>query len=1240
MSRKYRSGRASSRWLWFFVVLLALSLGGRATSVKAVILWSDLGTTLAHETQAGLDVLGGAARRDDNSSDTLYFKFHVDPLSDVSTEEYFAAFELYENGEERLAVGNSLKAWAYSAFNTTATGEYNRVSGDMDLRSLRPEPASSPGVPLPYELPRRGIENTFVFKVHYVPGGEDEVTVWLNPDLTAGATEADQPEGLVTTFLANASFDQIRLRHGGGGRGWAFSDMAIATSFNDFINGGPSDSTAANASGGESQMTVRSWQREQGLPQNAVRALAQTLDGYIWIGGDDGVTRFDGVRFMTFGTREGLGNGLVRVLLADSGGGLWLGTGGGLTRMRDERFTTLATKDGLPSDTITALAEDKLGQIWVGTDAGLALVRDGKVVPFKVATAAFGTHAIATLHRDRHGTMWAGVKGLGVFHFDEGSFVPLTEASVEALLRDPHCLLEDRSGRIWIGAGDDFILCHEANEWRRYRVPRHLNRPYVTALAEEADGTVWAGSVSEGLFEFKAGKLAALDARRGLSDNFVEALIVDREGNLWVGTGAGLSRLRRSQLTVFGQNDGLGYGPIEGLAEITPGLVWVCKPGDGLYQWHGRTFNRLTTSDPSLHSANLHSVLAARDGSSWVGGADGILRFKSPLDPDIQSEPLALPGKEVTALAEGRSGRIWSGTADGDLWCRSGTNWQRLTNFQHAVTALVPDQEETMWVGTDGGGVFQWTPRAVSRLDKDNGLLSDMIRTLHLDGEGVLWIGTAGGGLARWQGGRISNFGSREGLPDNTIVQILEDGAGTLWLGTKRGIAGVSRRDLAAVADGASSAVYPQVYGRSEGMPSEECAGGFFPSGLATKGGQLWFPTLKGIVVVDPQRQQNGAPPSVLLEEVVVDETSVNFRRNESTHETNRDEPLQIAPGKKRIEFHFTGLSFAAPERVRFRYRLEGLDPDWVEAGTRRIAFYGYLPPGDYQFRVIACSSAGVWNATGATLPVRVLRRFYQSYAFIGASAIGLVALVAGSVRIGVKRKLQRRLRQLEQERAVERERARIAQDLHDELGSSLTRLSLLSDLLKKEHKTNPAEAEVHAARISQTSTESVRALEEIVWALRPGSDSVQSLIEYIAHFAKELFGGDTTQCRLDLPENLPNVPLPPEMRHNIFLIVKEALTNTLKHAHAREVLVQARGSETALEIVVADDGVGCHLPPAPGVVNHNGLVNMQARAAAMGGALKVESRPGAGTRVSITVNFPKRTGSQPIASPTSTHLC
>jgi signal transduction histidine kinase len=595
----------------------------------------------------------------------------------------------------------------------------------------------------------------------------------------------------------------------------------------------------------------------------------------------------------------------------------------------------------------------------------------------------------------------------------------------------------------------------------------------------------------------------------------------------------------------------------------------------------------------------------------------------------------ALAGLNVISLAEDRDGGVWAGTREGEVWRHWQGNWVTVTNYSqpHPITAIVQDTDGAIWIGTEGGGLCRFKEEGRSHFGKGGRLLSDWIRTLYLDPQGALWIGTAGGGLSRWRDDRMATFTTREGLPDNTISQILEDDLGRLWLGSNRGIACVSKRELEELAAGKIAVVYPQVYGRAEGMPSEECTGGFHPAGLKTKSGRLCFSTLKGIVAADPRAQTADAPaPTVVLEETLVDGVVVDVKRpppvtadRESQNRgiSTAGMEIRIGPGKHRLELRYTGMSFSAPERVRFRYRLEGLDTDWVEAGARRAAFYNYVPPGQYRFRVIACSTEGIWNETGASLVLIVMPHFWQAWWFIALAALGLLGTLGGAVRLVEKRKHQRRLKQIEQERALERERARIAQDLHDDLGSSLTRISLLSDLARTD-KDNPAQVEAHAQKIFQSASQTVRALEEIVWALRPGSDSLQSLVEYIAHFANELFEGDHTRCRLDLPHDLPAHSLPPEMRHNIFLVVKEALTNALKHARAREVRVQAKASARTLEIVVQDDGQGFDaqaLPPMPG--KRHGLGNMRRRAEDMGGTLAVESAPGKGTTVRLMVSFP-----------------
>jgi ligand-binding sensor domain-containing protein/signal transduction histidine kinase len=1222
-----------SRWTLVFF----LAVWWQATAVRATILWSDLGSTLVRDTGPGSDILGDVVKRNASSKGTLYFKFHVDPLSDASTEEYFAAFELYEGDAERLALGNALKAWAYSAFNTSEKGQSNNPSGYIDLRSAKPEP-SGVGAYFTYELPHRGLEVTMVFKVQYMAGADDLVTVWLNPDLGPGATETAQPTNLITQFHANASFDQIRLRHRGGGEGWAFSEMAIATTFNDFVVDAGSRKIGRAGPGigrGELPLTFRSWQREQGLPQNFVRALAQTREGYIWVGTDDGVTRFDGVRFVSFGLPEGLRSGPVQVLLGDTRGALWIGgVGGGLSRREHGQFSTFTSRDGLPSDTINALAEDKVGRIWVGTQAGLALWQGERFERLDGAEE-IKDKPVTTLFEDRKGTMWVGTTGAGVFHFQSDHLVALRGTAVDELLQNPHCLLVDRNGRIWVGAGDDFVLCDEGGQWQRHRIPRHLARHYISSLAEAPDGTVWAGSVSEGLFQFRGGKLDAINAGGGLSDNMVESLLVDHEGKLWVGTHGGLNRLRPGDLAALSHNEGLGYGAVQGLAEVAPGVVLAGKPSDGLYRWNGGDFSPLPVDGISQRELRINALLRARDGSCWIATTKGVLRATNPYAIELDPGAPALSNLSVISLSQDRQGGIWAGTREGELWQLTEGKWRALTNYapEHPITALAPEADGSMWIGTDGNGLDRYKGTVVGHWDKGSGLLSELIRTLYLDPDGALWIGTAGGGLSRLRNGRLATFTTREGLPDNTISQILEDDAASLWLGGNDGIVRVSKLDLDDLAAGRIPAVYPQVYGRAEGMLSEECTGGFFPSGLKTKSGLLWFSTLKGIVVADPHRHADEATmPGVVLEEVLVDGVPYpEFSRVESAPEA-----LRIPPGRHRIEFRYTGLSFDAPERVRFRYQLTGLDANWVDAGSRRVAFYTYVPPGRYRFRVIACNADGVWNETGASLALTVLPHFWQTWWAISLGVAGLLALLGRAVGAVERRKHQRRLRQLEQERALERERTRIAQDLHDEMGAKLCRISFLSEDARQ-GDMSPGELKQQICSISDASREVLHSLDEIVWAVNPHNDTLEQLASYIGQYVEEYFETTGIQCEVDLPtQTLPH-PLSSQTRHHLFLAVREAFTNILKHSGATRSKVSMTCHDSTLEIVISDNGGGFDPPRTevdgdePSAGSGNGLRNMCQRMADIGGHCAVESAPTHGTTVRFLLALDKLSPNEPM---------
>jgi ligand-binding sensor domain-containing protein/signal transduction histidine kinase len=1225
-----RGGR--TKWWGWVAALLVLFC---ATPVQAVILWGDPGAMLIFDNGAGRDILEGAVKRDDSSNDTLYFKFHVDPQSDSTTEEYFAAFQLYEADAERLAVGNALKAWAYSAFigqdRLTETGP---APAYVDLHSSVLD-QSAAGTTASYELPRRSVERTIVFKVQYVAGGDDLVTVWLNPDLSPGANEVYQSESLTTRLSANAAFDELRLRHGGGGTGWIFSGLAIGTSFADFVDSSSAKplSSAPETSFTAQRLSFQSWQRETGMPRGAVRALAQTRDGYLWLGADDGLARFDGVRFVSFDLSHFTRDSDVRALLGDSHGALWIGSvSNGLVRYVNGSFTPLTASDGLPTNNITALAEDRRGRIWIGTELGLCAWQDGQISVIGGAEILRDQRITALCH-DASGTMWIGVGGVGVFRFQAGVLTPVTDPEMDALLRQSHCLLLDRNERIWVGAGDDFVLCWDSGQWRRFRIPRHSATPFVTSLAEQPDGTVWAGSRSEGLFQFKEGKLAAVNASAGLLDNRITALFVDREGHLWIGRDSGLSRLRRDQLFTLGQSEGLGFGAVYGLAEVAPGVIWAVKPGDGLYRWDGRTFNRLTAAGLTPRDSGLGAMLVTRDGSCWIAVTNGVLLFRDPQAVADESRLLKLTNVTISALAEGFDGSIWAGSRAGELWQLARGQWTRAALFApiNGITALVAEADGSVWVGTDGRGLFRWNKSAQTEFNRGNGLLSDVIRTLHRDTAGRLWIGTDGGGLACWHNGKMTSLTTLQGLPENSVTQILEDNAGRLWLGGNRGIACVNKLDFEAQSQINARTVLPYFYSRSDGMPAQECSSGFFPSGLKTKSGLLWFSTLKGIVVANPQLlPTNTIVPAVILEDVLVDGVSVPDFRNAMAAKSamlgspTPHAPLRIGAGKHRLELLYASINFETPESTQFRYQLEGLDSEWIEAGTRRTAFYNYVPPGEYHFRMAASNRGDAWSEAEATLTLVVARHFWQRWWVVALAGTGLLAGVVGGVRFVEKRKAQQRLKRLEQERALERERHRIAQDLHDEMGAKLCRISFLSEHAQRNDEAR-GEIRDQINTIADASRELLHTLDEIVWAVNPHNDTLEHVASYINQYAQNYFHNTGIECELDMPDQFETHPISSQTRHHLFLAVHEAFTNILKHSGATRARVVMTCTDSNFQICVEDNGQGFPLvAPNGSALNHggteDGLRNMRHRLENVGGTCRIESVPGRGTNICFII--------------------
>jgi ligand-binding sensor domain-containing protein/signal transduction histidine kinase len=956
----------------------------------------------------------------------------------------------------------------------------------------------------------------------------------------------------------------------------------------------------------------------------------------------DGVVRFDGVRFVRIGPDDPTNQLANRVLClhVGRGGQLWLGTdGAGLMRYAAGNFTAfLQGKEGTPVNCVRSVVEDVTGDLWLGTQGGLGRFKDGKATWFTTANGF--TNAVFSVWNmafDREGRLWIA-DWTSLKAFKEGRFeTPLLSPPPRPPVR---AVYADDAGNMWAGMMGHAWQLGNQGQWTSLADVERFARLEVTAFCQTRAGEIWVGT-RRGLFCWRNERWAAFTVREGSVSTEVRVLFEDREGNLWVGTGTGgLARLKRRVLKTYTARNGLTDGGVLALREKPDGGLWVGLSDGRLAHGSAGAFHRFEAKGLPA-DAPVKAVLCTREGALWVGTfGSGLVRLQesnlTQFTPSVGS-PARID--KITALLEDRAGEIWIGSFYG-LYKATGSNVVVPVlvggrELRAPVTALVEDNAGGMWVGCHGLGVVRLARDQATWVTRRDGLPTALIRTLHQDRTGTVWIGTEAG-LCSWRSGRVSRFTKAHGLVDDTISQILEDDADNLWLGSNRGIMRVAKRELLAIAQGRNALLEVFACGQGDGMLSLECLGGFCPAGLKTSDGKLWFPTAKGLVMVDPSQLKltmNSTPPPVYIEEVRADGKLV--ARPHSMPVALADQPsppapVVLPPSARRLEFIYTGLSLTAPERVRFKHRLEGFDADWMEAGTVRSVVYAKLPPGRYRFQVIACNNDGVWNETGHLLPFRIAAPFWQTWWFPTFAGLGSAGALSGAVRFISVRQLRRKLRRLEEAHAIEKERMRIAQDMHDEIGGKLSRISFLSDMARR-HVSEMSEASQQIDEVSEAARDVIRTVDEIVWAVSPRNDTLESLTHYICRHAEEFFELTPVELELELPGEFPARRLSADVRHNLFCAVKEALNNVLKHAGATKVRIAFVASASSFQVTVRDDGSGFRAEEVLAAALHtgngadtarrgNGLLNMRERLESIRGKCVLKSQPGKGARAMFSV--------------------
>ena len=749
------------------------------------------------------------------------------------------------------------------------------------------------------------------------------------------------------------------------------------------------------------QYNLDVWTTADELPQNSVNAIVQTRDGYLWLGTYGGLVRFDGVRFTLFDVASGaLESNGVQALLQDRSGALWIGTnGGGLTRYQKGKFLTFRVADGLAHDIVRTLYEDRAGRIWIGTNNGLGLYEGGRFSKY-TAKDGLANGVVRAIVEDREGGLWIGTNGGGLDLLAHGRFSHLT--TKEGLPNDfVFALLEDREGALWIGTNGGGLVRRQEGKLTVFTTHDGLPGNIVWSLHEDPRGSLWVGTYGGGIARLRSGRFEALTTGNGLSNDFVRALHSDREGSLWIGTySGGLCRLREGKFTTYTTREGLSYDFVRTALEDREGNLWVGTTGGGLCRFREGRFHCLGPKEGL--GPDIRALHEAPDGALWVGtSGSGLFRLGGDrLTSYTRAD--GLPHPNVTAIADDGSGGLWLGTNGGGIARFHG----RFTTFDvsdglasNFVLSLHVDRSGSVWSGTDGGGLSRFHEGAFTTFTTREGLGSDIVFAIHEDAGGVLWIGTSDG-LSRYEDGLITSFGARQGLADDVVFSLVDDGAGFFWLGGNRGISRVSRNDLEEVRRGTRPRVAVTTYGRADGMRSDECSGIAQPSSWRGRDGRLYFPTAKGLVVVNPAHMpSNTVPPPVQIEEVVADGVPLTT--------------ALVQPGRERVEIHYTALSFLAPRKVQFRYRLEGFDREWITAGSLRTAYYTRLPPGEYTFRVAASNNDGVWNDEGDSRVIVVKPFFWETRLFTVLVGLGLLGAAGAAYAFRVRR-LEARRRELE----------------------------------------------------------------------------------------------------------------------------------------------------------------------------------------------------------------------------------
>jgi signal transduction histidine kinase/ligand-binding sensor domain-containing protein len=975
--------------------------------------------------------------------------------------------------------------------------------------------------------------------------------------------------------------------------------MALAACVALFVLS-PRSALALNPKRALTQYTRTVWTQEHGLPQDTIRAVTQTKDGYLWLGTDEGLAQFDGYDFVVFNKENGaLPSNSVGALWAARDGGLWIGTSGGLTFCRDRKFTTYTRKDGLADIFISSITEDQSGAVWMAAGIFVSRFQNGKFTNYSPGEN-LPIESPRAVYLGRDGALYvAGFAGVARREGDRFvSVIGPPEVGGDIVTN----LTQDHSGNLWVAGPSGLLMRTPAGKLRQFQTKDGLPDNFVRSLWEDRDGNVWAGT-NGGLARLENGRFVSNPVATASERDWVRCIYEDTEGNLWVGMNSGLNRFRDDIFTVYGEAEGLPSDEPTTVYQDRRGRIWIGFHDRGLVEL-GNGKPRVYTARDGLPSNEIFSIredhagdllIATREGPSRMHDGRFIKQFiDDPLNRRLSFDFL-----------EDRAGRFWAALPAGLSQLQGGRARNVIPGgplLNDALVILCETRDGSLWAGSYAQGLWRLKDGQSKLYTISDGLSSNEIRSLVDDRDGTLWIGTFGGGLNALRNGHFFSVTAKEGLLSDNISHVEDDGQGSLWLSTTRGICRVHKQDLNDYIAGKIKSITPVNYGVADGLRSAQCAPGYPTSrgGTQTADGRLWFPTSRGLAVFDPNEKAPEVDATVVhLLDVLLDGRSIA---------TNK--PAVLPPGDGRVQFRYSGINLSTPERVRYSYRLEGLDRDWVNSVSRRVTNYNSLPHGHYRFVVRAGLPGG--PSSEAAFSFVLQPHFYETAWFrylcvaLGAAAIwGLFRLRVRQIR--------------ERFDLVLDERARLAREIHDTLAQGFVGISSQLDAVALTLNGHLDSARKHLDLARKMARHSLTEARRSVMDLRASALEGQDLPAALSEAARQWTAGSPVKVHVDVEGSRRR--LPEEMEQHLLRIAQEAVTNTVKHAHAKEVWIRLNMDNGKLRMRVADDGEGFEQTDAfSDVGGHFGLLGMRERAERLGGDLQLRSEPGEGTEVEVTV--------------------